>query len=235
MARKDQLRGLRTETIINITSKRQEMEIGRALVQVVDRLRIFAPLTLVHDKEWRLDAICAHLKRHFPDVDFHCHFTTSSIRPDGGFLKIVASDGEQFPILIAEVKNQGTNDLRAKEGLPRQARGNAIERLGKNVIGLRAAMRSEAIFPFVCFGYGCDFAEDSSIRDRVGTIAMFGTLNTTYLHALGPNGIFDRGSFYFREAPWSVEEMVDVLFDVAKRSVQYYYSKYGEARFLQGK
>lgn len=55
------------------------------------------------------------------------------------------------------MKNQGTNDRRAREGLPRQAKGNAIERLGKNVIGLRAALMRESIFPFVCFGYGCDF------------------------------------------------------------------------------
>jgi hypothetical protein len=33
---------------------------------------------------------------------------------------------------IVEVKNQGTNVERIAEGLPRQAKGNAIERLGKN-------------------------------------------------------------------------------------------------------
>jgi hypothetical protein len=49
-----------------------------------------------------------------------------------------------------------------------------IERLGKNVIGFRTAMLKEDIMPFVCFGYGCDFEEQSSILDRVVTIAMFG-------------------------------------------------------------
>lgn len=232
MAKKDQLRALRTGTVINITSKAQEKDIDRALKNVVARLRDFSPIALVHEKEWKLNAIVVHLKKHFPDVDFHCHFGSSAIRPDGGILKLVANDVERFPILIAEVKNQGTNDLRAKEGLPKQAKGNAIERLGKNVIGLRAALRSEAIFPFVCFGYGCDFCDDSSIRDRVTTIAMFGELNKTYLHALGPHGIFDRGSFYFRDGTWSVDEMTEIMFDVAKRSVQYYFSKYGEKRFL---
>lgn len=215
-----------------MASKAQEKDIDRALKKVVDRLQKFSPVALTHHKEWNLDAICAHLRKHFPDVEFHCHFSRSAIRPDGGILRMVANDGEQFPILIAEVKNQGTNDLRAKEGLPKQAKGNAIERLGKNVIGLRAAMRSETIFPLVCFGYGCDFVDDSSIRDRVTTIAMFGKLNNTYLHALGPHGIFDRGSFYFRENRWTVDEMAEILFDVAKRAVQYYFSKYGEKRFL---
>jgi type II restriction enzyme len=232
MAKKDQLRELRSGTVINKTSKGQEKDIDRALQKVVDRLRKFAPIALVHEKEWKLEAICNHLRKHFPDVDFHCHFNSSGIRPDGGILKMVANNHEQFPILIGEVKNQGTNDLRAKEGLAKQAKGNAIERLGKNVIGLRAAMRSETIFPFICFGYGCDFADDSSIRDRVTTIAMFGELNKTYLHAVGPHGIFDRGSFYFREGAWSVDEMAEILFDVTKRSVQYYFSKYGEKHFL---
>ena len=138
-----------------------------------------------------------------------------------------------YPILIAEVKNQGTNDLRLKEGLSKQSRGNAIERLGKNVIGLRAALLRESIFPFVCFGYGCDFEESSSILDRVSTIAMFGRLNTTYLHN-EESGKINRGSFYFRENKWEVREMADVMADIAIRSVQYYFSKYKEKSFRRG-
>ena len=38
--------------------------------------------------------------------------------------------------------------------------------LGKNVIGFRAAMLTEAIMPFVCFGYGCDF--DDSRASSIG-------------------------------------------------------------------
>lgn len=232
MAKKDQLRGLRTGTVINTTSKTQEKDINRALTKVVGKLHAMTPVALLHQKQWKLCEIVTHLEKHFPDIDFHCHFESSAIRPDGGILRMVANDGEQFPILIAEVKNQGTNDLRAKEGLPRQSKGNAIERLGKNVIGLRAALRTETIFPFVCFGYGCDFESDSSIRDRVTTIAIFGHLNQTYLHALGPNNIFDRGSFYIWPNQWTVDEMAEIMFDIAKRSVQYYFSKYGEKRFL---
>ena len=36
--------------------------------------------------------------------------------PDGGFLCIENNKGDRFPILIPEVKNQGTNDLRQQEG-----------------------------------------------------------------------------------------------------------------------
>ncbi len=83
------------------------------------------------------------------------------MRPDGGILSIVANDEKRYPVLITEVKNQGTNDLRAQEGKTKQAKGNAIERLGKNVIGFRTAMMTESIVPFICFGHGCDFADDS--------------------------------------------------------------------------
>lgn len=234
MAKKDQLRDLREGTVINKTSKAQEKDVDLALRNVVAKLRKKFPIALVHQKQWKLRDIVARLSAHFPDVDFHCHFDKSAIRPDGGVLAIMADDKEQFPILIAEVKNQGTNDLRAKEGLKKQAKRNAIERLGKNVIGLRAALRTESIFPFVCFGYGCDFESDSSILDRVSTIAIFGELNKTYLHATGPHDLFDRGSFYFRAERWTVDEMSKIMFDIANRSVQYYFSKYGEERFLPG-
>jgi type II restriction enzyme len=90
----------------------------------------------------------------------------------------------------------------------------------------------ESIFPFVCFGYGCDFEEDSSILDRVSTMAMFGKLNTTYLHN-EEAGKFNRGSFYFRPEKWSVDEMVAIMKDIAERSVLYYFSRYREDHFLK--
>jgi len=183
-----------------------------------------------------LKDIVAELRSTYPDIEFHYHFDTSSIRPDGGilFIKGQPEDSLSYPILIAEVKNQGTNDLRAKEGLPKQARGNAIERLGKNLIGLRTALMRESIFPFVCFGYGCDFEPESSILDRVTTMAMFGKLNKTYLHN-EPGNKFNRGSFYFRPEQWTVEEMHTIMLDIARRSVLYYFSKYKEGHFAQVK
>lgn len=235
MARKEALRKIRAGTIINATSKEQESDIVKALELVVEHLleRFGGQLKLRHQKNWRLQDIVQELCKTFPDVDFHHHFATSSIRPDGGilFIETSAQSDITYPILIAEVKNQGTNDRREEEGLPKQAKGNAIERLGKNLIGLRTALMRETIFPFVSFGYGCDFDDDSSILDRVSTMAMFGHLNKTYLHNEG-GGRFNRGSFYFHREQWSVDEMVAVMKDVAERSVQYYFSKYGEAQFL---
>jgi type II restriction enzyme len=234
MARKKDLRTQRAGTVINVTSQKQESDVVRALTAVTDELqrRFPAKIRLIHEKQWYLKDIVAELRHTFPDVGFHHHFETSSIRPDGGilFLKAPAADKLSYPILISEVKNQGTNDLRAQEGLPKQAKGNAIERLGKNLVGLRAALMRETIFPFVCFGYGCDFEPTSSILDRVSTMAMFGELNRTYLHN-EEQGRFNRGSFYFRESKWSVEEMTAIMLDIAERSVLYYFSKYSEKHF----
>jgi type II restriction enzyme len=236
MARKHQLRAQRTGTVINVTSKKQESEIIQALFQVEQALRkeYGQHLPLKHERTWSLYSIVEELQQSYPDVDFHYHSKKSSIRPDGGLLCMMPGKPVQisYPILISEAKNQGTNDLRLQEGLTKQAKGNAIERLGKNVIGLRTALMRESIFPFVCFGYGCDFAEDSSILDRVTTIAMFGHLNKTYLHHQEA-GRFDRGSFYFRAEPWTVAEMAKIMTDIAVRSVLYYFSKYGKEHFIQ--
>jgi len=234
MARKHDLRKSRTGTVINVTAKKQESDVIQALLRVEQHVTVKfgRRISLEHVKRWYLKDIVSQLMAQYPEVDFHHHSDRTFIQPDGGFLTIQAQPDDPFmyPILISEVKNQGTNVLREREGLPRQAMGNAIERLGKNVIGLRTALMREDIFPFVCFGYGCDFAEQSSILDRVATIAMFGQLNRTYLFHQG-EGKFNRGSFYFREERWSVEEMTDVMKDIADRSVFYYFAKYGEGHF----
>lgn len=178
MSDKTRLRETRAGTVINTTSKRQDKAILRAVRTVKATIETrFPTLTLHWAKREMLTPLIEALRHRFPEVSFcHCH-DTSFMTPDGGILSLVGKDRKRYPILIAEKKNQGTNDLRVREGKPRQAQGNAIERLGKNVIGFRVRMLHEAIFPFVCFGDGCDFADDLSILDRVRTIAMFGELN----------------------------------------------------------
>ncbi|GAB6393035.1 MAG: Type-2 restriction enzyme RsrI [Treponematales bacterium] len=203
-----------------------------AVHQSMDYIQNKFHVTLDHAADLHLKDVVIELREMYKDVDFTYKFDSSSMRPDGGILSMVSKEGKKYPILIAEVKNQGTNDVRAKEGKPQQAKGNAIERLGKNVIGFRTALLHESIFPFVCFGDGCDFAPSSSILDRVLTISMFGKLNVIRVHNEGPNGVFNRGSFYFREKKWAAAEMSKVMKEVAERSVHYYFSKYGENSFV---
>ncbi|HEY5044938.1 MAG TPA: EcoRI family type II restriction endonuclease [Solirubrobacteraceae bacterium] len=234
MARKADLRLQRAGTVINLTSKQQETALGKALKKVVASLQIeFADVQLHHKQSWRLVEIVDQLKRDFPDVPFAEPPEPRWLEPDGGILSIVDRRDKHHVILISEVKNQGTNDKRKAEGKKRQAQGNAIERLGKNVIGFRTAMLTEAIMPFVCFGYGCDFATNSSILDRVVTMAMFGPLNEIELHNRGDGGQFNRGSFFFQEKQWTQARMADVMHEVASRSIHYYFSKHGKAAFRQ--
>ena len=228
---RSELRVSRTGTVINLTSSQQEGDMAEALVEVVDRLVRKFGARFEHVRQWRLHEVVDRLRHLFPDVDFFYNFESSAMRPDGGILSLLGKDGGSFPVLIAEVKNQGTNDIRAQEGLAKQSKGNAVERLGKNVIGFRTAMLSEAIMPFVCFGYGCDFADDSSILDRVVTIAMFGPLNRISVVNEGDKGVFNRGSFFFRENRWTTAEMAEIMGEIAERSVHYYFAKYGEANF----
>lgn len=229
MSKKQELRVQRSGTVINNRSSKQEKLLLRAVQRVSDSLlRRFPGICIEWKREIKLVDVISSLKLLFPHVSFASPLNTSTMKPDGGFLYIVAKTGERFPVLITEKKNQGTNDIRAMEGKKKQAKGNAIERLGKNVIGLRAALLGENIFPFICFGDGCDFANDSSILDRVITIAMFGELNVEHLHNIPP---FNRGTFHFRVKQWTEDEMFLLSEKIAISSIFYYFSKYGEESF----
>ena len=111
--------------------------------------------------------------------------------------------------------------LNIAEGKPKQAKGNAIERLGKNVIGFRKAFMKESLFPFICFGDGCDFSDDSTIIDRVVNISMFSKLNVIRVHNEGEGKNFNRGSFFFREKEWTATEMAEEMSKIAESSIYY--------------
>lgn len=232
MSHKDDLRRQREGTVINNNSKPMESNMMIAVHNTMSYIRNKFNIKVTHATDLYLKDVVTLLRKLYPNVDFEYLFDTSSMRPDGGVVSITNKNGTSYPILIGEVKNQGTNNLRVAQGMKKQAKGNAIERLGKNVIGFRTALLHEDIFPFVCFGDGCDFAPTSSILDRVITISMFGKLNITRVFNEGPNGCFNRGSFYFRTEKWSTKEMEEIMKDVAERSVYYYFSKYGESNFI---
>lgn len=58
---------------------------------------------------------------------------------------------------------------------------------------------------------------------------MFGELNKIYLHN---QKVFNRGSFYFRKEKWSIKEMVSIMYEIAKKSIYYYFSKYNKNNFM---
>ena len=232
MAKSEQLRGLHADMQLNTISKNEDKQLAAVVELVHQQIADAFGVTLAFKKRLKITEIVRHLKDAFPGDTFaDPENDRSFISPDGGILYLEDKQKNRYPILISEVKNQGTNDRRKKEGLEKQAKGNAIERLGKNVIALRAYMANESIFPFVCFGDGCDFEPGSSILDRVHAIALFGELNTDHTVNEGPNGMFNRGSYYFRHQAWTPEEMYNRLMAVAEKSIRYYFDKYGEDAF----
>lgn len=220
MSGKDKLRKTRTNTKINMTSKQQESLLGQSLEKLLVYLENeYSRYSFIHKKTLKNIEIIEEMKK----AGYYNLFSERSdtyIGPDGGIL-FMEYNNQQYPILISEVKNQGTNDLRKKEGKSRQAQGNAIERLGKNVIGLKNYMINYDIFPFVCFGYGCDFQPGSSILDRVNTISGYTTMNNIHLYKYSGS---DRcvGSFFFREEKWTVDDMFSIMKNIANESISYY-------------
>lgn len=233
MANSDQLSKNRANTVINKTSKKEDKLIQKVTREVIDAIESeYSGIKVSWDNTLYLKDILSQLEAKYKSPGFQFAKTNnarSNMRPDGGIVSIVDKDGNKYPILIGEVKNQGTNNKRRAAGLPNQSLGNAVERLGKNVIGMKTFMMEEEIFPFVCFGDGCDFAKGSSILDRVVTIAMFGELNKIHVKDEGP---FKRGSFFFREKAWTDKEMRKILLEVAETSIQYYIGKYKKERFM---
>lgn len=209
-----------------------EERLGVALGLMEDWVREETGLTPVLEKSKPLDDIIAELNRRFGNDGpmFRRAFTgraATFIKPDGGFWRISEWGNPPRYILVAEAKRQGTNNLRLQAGLKKQAAGNAIERLGKNMRGIDALFLGEEITPFVCFGEGCDFAPDCSIIDRVATLNGFFPLNETFVDKVRADGdTLKPVSLYFREESWTPQEMFEVIQPVVRRSIEYYRTTY---------
>jgi type II restriction enzyme len=183
----------------------------------------YPDLTFEHKRKLLLSEIIGDLRREYPEYanDFATTMEVSYIKPDGGFLYATDKNGRRKLVLVAEVKRQGTNDKRLLEGLLKQAKGNAIERLGKNLIGIRAIFKKEKIIPFVCFGSGDDFNDDSTIRDRVITMNDFFPLQKIFIQK--DKLPFEPVSMFFRSKEWTTKEMKETMIDIAEKAIQSYF------------
>lgn len=212
------------------SSKFMDKNIITARAIVIRELQnIFPNIDLFVEDKLFLHDIVNKLKINYPADEWNNLFDSSFLKPDGGILYLRDKRKNKYPILIAEMKKQGTNDKIITETGKKQAKGNAVERLGKNVIGLRKWLSDESIFPFICFGWGCDFSDDSSILDRVITIAQFGHLNKIYLHNTENT---NRGSFFFRNKPFENSELKKIMLEICENSIYYYFSKYNKINFI---
>lgn len=222
----------------NEKSKEDDKDVYKAMDMVSEYLKNKVEFKTFFEKDYSLlfqhdiqvRYMIDFIKRKQIRKEFNMEFADRTIIPDGGILYLVNNGSqEKFPLVIAEIKRQGTNKERIKEGKQKQAVGNAIERLGKNLTGIRAMMNYEDITPFVCFGWGCDFAleteETGTVRSKVVMMNQFYDLNKIYIFKRDGNSdanSFSPVSMYFREEPWSVKEMFDIMKEIAETSIRYY-------------
>lgn len=217
----------------NKVSKTDDKNIYTAAANVIEYLEKrfdmknkYSDYYLEFAKSIKIVDMINFIKKRKIRTEFY-EYEDRAIYPDGGVIYLVSKKDEvKYPLVIAEVKQQGTNNERIKEGKKKQATGNAIERLGKNLMAIKAYMHYEDITPFVCFGHGCDFApKEKTVLTKVYLLNEFYDLNKIYVNKRDndrEHGGFSPVSMYFREEQWTTEEMFDIMKEIAEYSFRYW-------------
>ena len=154
--------------------------------------------------------------------------TSSKMRPDGGIVWMYIGKNK-YPILMSEMKKQGTNDVRELEGKTKQAMGNAIERFAKNKDFFELLCSFYNILPIALFASGDDFKTGSSIVGRLSVINNMFPLNTDVITSeTMTSGLYKtsttktRCAIYRKEEKWSYNEIANVITSVTNQAIQYY-------------
>jgi type II restriction enzyme len=218
----------------NGSSKKQEKVLSESVQKLVSYLQQKYPnYQIGYQKKLKLIEIYDILKKQYDvNVTFENVKENTFITPDGGFVWVMLNGCKYF-ILVSEEKNQGTNDRRLSEGKPRQALGNAVERLGKNYNALDLLFTKEDILPFITFLQGCDFHESETITDRV--ISIFKGLSKNNIN-LFKDEIKRAGTYFVRGHKWDVgnygssdwtnTEIYPLIKKISETSLKYYVKKY---------
>ena len=135
------------------------------------------------------------------------------------------------PIFIGEMKKQGTNDKRIKEGKKKQSQGNAAgDRVAKNfeIASDYCYLCDKEFFPYNVFMHGCDFKEEEITNTTRSKLQpFFGTLNVL-------NPYFDKdifwarkgGSCFYQGEDYSYQQLYKICYDCCEIGVAHYLSKY---------
>lgn len=218
----------------NILSKDDDKNIYKAANLVINHLEKrfdiannFKNYHLEFQKAIKLSEMIQFIKNKNIRSEFYSYDDKRFIRPDGGIIYLVDEiNNIKYPLVIAEVKHQGTNKERQAEGKSKQATGNAIERLGKNLTAIRTYMHYENITPFVCFGHGCDFVDNErTVLTKLWTLNEFYDINKIYVNKRDndrDHGGFSPVSMFFREDVWTIEEMFEIMKEIAEYSFRYW-------------
>lgn len=201
----------------NSLSKYDDAKAKDAAAEVVKILsEMFPQHTFERKTKLMFGQIEKYCGRTF-SIDYN--YTRHGIQPDGGVIWM----DDTYPILISEMKRQGTNNERMAEGKTKQAVGNAIERLGKNLKGFDCLFENDDILPFICFCWGCDVV-DETFLGKLYTLNSFNELNIIYdTPTKARNKPFS--CLLKEEAPFNLEEMVVAMLQIAVSAINYYDSK----------
>lgn len=190
-------------------SRKQESDVVKAINQTLAELRSRYPEGVFdHEKS----QMCSGYRS--PENE------KSYFSPDGGFIYQLLPNGKKVFLVVMEAKKQGTNKIRIAKGLPKQSKGNAIERAHKNAsecnwLFLQNGQKS---FPYLLICSGSDFETDSTIRDRVGSMCGIDPMNKLYCDRTADNQY--RATVLIREDHWSVDEIVHNALLVCEKVMQ---------------
>ena len=201
-------------------TKKSEKKLKKSIQLSIDSIKSKYPdIIIKQEKKLYKSVINEKVNKLNSQLGTYLSSQKSHIRPDGGLVYASIDNGQTFHlILVSEMKRQGTNDRNAKP----QAMGNAIERSSKNYAEICLYMSNENYTPYVMFGEGCDFHENSSIIDRATSITSGRPICKTYVknENLSRNKSATGGSVFLRKDAWSGKEMENVLIDVMDQSIR---------------
>lgn len=211
---------------------------------VLDKKKLSNRFKVIHPSSMEMHEF--YLYRQLRNSQFHKVFgfsydiaedhtySENSVKPDGGLLWLVDSKTHtRYPIMVAEMKYQGTNKGRKEAGLSKQASGNANERAGKYTALFGSLWEFDDILPLVVFHSGCDYhiSKDGKPLNGSAQTQMAKLLSMNGFHPVNtiytsknmpktrrhlPNTIMVKEDF------WTIEEMRKVLDKVGLDSMQYF-------------
>jgi type II restriction enzyme len=161
-------------------AKLHDFSVGKISHLVIEQLeKDFPQLSFQYKTSIRKEEINEALQKIDKDLGQTLFVSNSSIKPDGGIIKVKDDKGNWRIVLVSEAKHQGKDIENIKKGKlvgknndqDLMAAGNAIERSHKNISEITNLMLSESHFPYILFLEGSNFlTETISIKRPDGRV-----------------------------------------------------------------